>query len=79
MKNPDALKQQKEEILNRMNQAVQDGNTEEFAKIFVEYSEILQEAVLAEARGLVFQFLIGSLSTKRLGIKYRYVRSFNSL
>ena len=36
-----------------MNQAVQDGNTEEFAKIFVEYSEILQEAVLAEARGLV--------------------------
>lgn len=53
MKNPDALKQQKEEILNRMNQAVQDGNTEEFAKIFVEYSEILQEAVLAEARGLV--------------------------
>ena len=39
----------------------------------------LQEAVLAEARGLVFQFLIGSLSTKRLGIKYRYVRSFNSL
>ena len=38
MKNPDALKQQKE-ILNRMNQAVQDA-TLRVCEDFVEYSEI---------------------------------------
>jgi len=53
MKNLDILNQKKMEILQKINQAVKDGNEEAFALAFNEFSELLQEAVLAEAKGLV--------------------------
>jgi hypothetical protein len=53
MKNLDVLQQQKAEIANKMNQAMKDNNEEAFASAFEEYTNILQEAVLAEAKGLV--------------------------
>jgi len=63
LKNLDLMKQQKAEIFNRINQAIQDGDTEAFQAAFIEYTDILQEAVLAEARGLVAaadnQILVG--------------------
>ena len=53
MKNLDTLQQKKSEILQRINQAVKDGNEEAFAAAFTEFTDLLQEAVMAEARGLV--------------------------
>ena len=53
MKNPDMLVKQKAEIVARINQAMKDGNEEAFATAFTEYTDLLQEAVIAEARGLV--------------------------
>lgn len=53
MKNLDILQQQKAEIIQRINQAVKDGNEESFAQAFTEFTDILQEAVMAEAKGLV--------------------------
>ena len=53
MKNLDVLQQQKAEIANKMNQAMKDNDEKAFASAFEEYTNILQEAVLAEAKGLV--------------------------
>ena len=53
MKNLDTLQQKKTEILAKINQAVKDGNEEAFASAFTEFTDILQEAVMAEARGMV--------------------------
>lgn len=53
MKNLDLLHMKKAEIANRMNEAVKEGNEEAFQQAFNEFTDILQEAVLAEARGLV--------------------------
>ena len=53
MKNLDLLKQQKAEFAAKMKEAVQNNNEEAFAEAFIEYTDILQEAVLAEAKGLV--------------------------
>ena len=53
MKNLDALKQEKAEIVAKLNQAMKDGDEEIFAQAFTQYTDILQEAVLAEARGLI--------------------------
>ncbi len=53
MKNLDVLQQKKAEIANKMNQAMKDNDEQAFAKAFEEYTDILQEAVLAEAKGLV--------------------------
>lgn len=53
MKNIDQLKQQKAEIVSKINQAVKDGDEEAFSEAFLEYTEILQDAVMAEARGMV--------------------------
>lgn len=53
MKNMDLAKQQKEEIVTKINQAMKDGNEEAFAEAFIAYTELLQEAVIAEAKGLV--------------------------
>lgn len=53
MKNLDVLQQQKAEIAIKMNQAMKDNDEEAFALAFEEYTNILQEAVLAEAKGLV--------------------------
>lgn len=53
MKNLDLLQQKKAEIATKMNQAMKDNNEEAFAQAFEEYTNILQEAVMAEARGMV--------------------------
>lgn len=53
MNNPDKLKQQKTEIANKLREAVQGNDEQAFANAFEEYTDILQEAVMAEARGLV--------------------------
>ncbi|HBQ85446.1 MAG TPA: phage major capsid protein, partial [Syntrophomonas sp.] len=53
MRNPDALNQKKAEIMVKMNQAIKDGNEEAFSQAFTEYTDMLQEAVMAEAQGMV--------------------------
>jgi HK97 family phage major capsid protein len=53
MKNLDLLQKQKAEILQKINAAVKSGDEEGFASAFTEFTDILQEAVMAEARGMV--------------------------
>ena len=53
MINLDTLAQKKSEILQRINQAVKDGDEEAFGTAFTEFADTLQEAVMAEARGMV--------------------------
>lgn len=51
--NPDVLALKKAEIMNKLNQAIKDANDEMFQTAFTEYTDMLQEAVLQEARGYV--------------------------
>lgn len=53
MKNFDVLQQKKAEIQNKMAEAIKNDDTEAFAQAFDEFTNLLQEAVLAEAKGLV--------------------------
>lgn len=53
MKNIDALNQKEAEIMVKMNQAIKDGNEEAFSQAFTEYIDMLQEAVMSEAQGMV--------------------------
>ncbi len=53
MKNLDLMQKEKSAILAKINQAVKDGNEEAFGAAFTEFTDMLQEAVMAEARGLV--------------------------
>lgn len=53
MKNLDLLKQKKVEIMQKLNQAIRDGNEEAFAQAFNELSDNIQQAVMEEAKGLV--------------------------
>lgn len=53
MKNLDAIKQEKTAIVKKINEAVKAGDEAAFAAAFTEFTDILQEAVMAEARGLV--------------------------
>lgn len=53
MKNLDTLKQEKKAALQKINDAVKSGDEAAFAAAFTEFTDILQEAVLAEAKGLV--------------------------
>ncbi len=53
MKNLDALQQKKLEIMSKMNQAIKEGNEEVFAQSFADYTDMLQEAVMAEAKGMI--------------------------
>ncbi len=53
MKNLDVLQLKKAEIMNKLNQAMKDGNEEAFSQAFEEYTDLLQEAVMAEAKGMV--------------------------
>lgn len=53
MKNKDLIARQKTEIMTKLNQAIKDGNEEGFQAAFTEYTEMLQAAVLDEARGYV--------------------------
>lgn len=53
MINLDELKQQKTAIFSAMNTAIKDGDEEGFAKSFTEFADTIQQAVMAEAQGLV--------------------------
>lgn len=53
MKNLDTLKQEKTAIFQKINDAVKADDEAAFAAAFTEYTDMLQEAVMAEARGLV--------------------------
>src|SRR5690606_30106024 len=53
MKNLDLLKQQKDQWTQKLQDAVKNGDEAAFAEAFVEYTNVLQEAVLAEARGIL--------------------------
>ena len=53
MFNLDAAKQQKTEIMQKISQAVKDDNTEAFLEAWEDLQKLSQEAVLAEARGIV--------------------------
>ena len=46
MKNLDALKKQKAEVMNRLVQAIKDGNEEAFQQAFDDYTTVLEEACL---------------------------------
>lgn len=53
MKNIDKILEQKAEVMNNLYQAMEEGDEEEFSQAFENYTEMLQEAVMAEAKGLV--------------------------
>lgn len=53
MKNLDVIQQKKAEIQNKMIEAIKNDDTQAFAQAFEEFTNLLQEAVLAEAKGLV--------------------------
>jgi len=53
MKNLDVFQQKKAEIQNKMVEAIKNDDTQAFSEAFEEFTDMLQEAVLAEARGLV--------------------------
>lgn len=53
MKNLDTVQKEKAEILQRINAAVKDGDEEGFSQAFTDFTDLLQEAVMAEAKGLV--------------------------
>ena len=53
MKNLDLLKQKKVEIMSRLNLAMKDGNEENFAQAFTDFTNNIQESVMEEARGLL--------------------------
>jgi len=48
--NPDLNKQKKEEIMQRMNDALKEGSEENFAQVFTEFAENLQQSVIDEAK-----------------------------
>lgn len=53
MKNKDTLQAEKTAILQKLNQAIKEGNEEGFAQAFTEFSMNIQESVMAEAQLMV--------------------------
>jgi len=53
LKNLDLLKQQRAEFAAKIKEAVQNNNEGAFAEAFIEFANAVQEAVIAEAKGLV--------------------------
>lgn len=53
MKNLDILLQQKQDILQRMNQAAKDNKPEEWNSSVVELFDFIEKGVMAEAQGLI--------------------------
>jgi hypothetical protein len=53
MKNLDTLQKEKAQIWQKMQTAMKEGNEEVFAQAFEEWTNFLQEAVLAEAKGMI--------------------------
>jgi len=53
MKSKDTLQAEKTAIMQKLNQAIKDGNEEAFAEAFTEFSMNIQESVMAEAQMMV--------------------------
>lgn len=53
MKNKDLAAEQKAAIMVKLNEAMKEGNDEAFQAAFTEFTDMLQESVLAEAKGIV--------------------------
>lgn len=53
MKNLDVLQKKKAEIQNKIAEAIKNDDTQAFAQAFDEFTSLIQDAVLAEAKGLV--------------------------
>lgn len=53
MKNKDTLQAEKTAILQKLNQAIKDGNEDNFAAAFTDFSMNIQESVMAEAQTMV--------------------------
>lgn len=51
--NPDLIEQKKTEIMQKMNEALKEGDEEGFAQAFTEFADNLQQAVLQEAESMV--------------------------
>lgn len=51
--NPDLIEQRRNEIKQRLNQALKDGNEEDFAQAFTEFTDMIQESIIDEAKGIV--------------------------
>ncbi|HZJ98693.1 MAG TPA: phage major capsid protein, partial [Tissierellaceae bacterium] len=49
--NPDLDQSKKDEIMQKLNESLKEGNEEGFAQTFTEFAEYLQQSVLAEAEG----------------------------
>jgi len=64
MKNADTLQAEKTAILQKLNQAIKDGNEEAFAEAFTEFSMNIQESVMAEAHLMVQAADTGVLASR---------------
>ena len=53
MKNLDLLKEEKTKIQQRLMAAMKDGNEANFQQAFADFTELLEQAVMAEAKGLI--------------------------
>jgi len=53
MPNPDLVNQKKDEIMQKMNGALKEGNEEVFAQAFTEFADHLQQSIIGEARAVV--------------------------
>ncbi len=53
MKNLDLLKEEKTKIQQRLMAAMKDGNEADFQQAFTDFTEMLERAVTAEAKGLI--------------------------
>lgn len=51
--NPDMQAKTKEEFRDKIKQALEDGNTEEFSQAFTDYMAEIEQAVIREAKGIV--------------------------
>lgn len=53
MKNPDLVNQKKNEIMEKLNQALKEGNEEGFAQAFMDFTDHIQQSIIDEAKGIV--------------------------
>lgn len=51
--NPDLENKTKEEFRDRLKQALEKGDTEEFSQAFMDYMSAIEQAILREAKGIV--------------------------
>lgn len=53
MRNPDLIEQKKNEIMQKMNNALTEGDEKQFAETFMEFAKHLEESIIGEAEGVV--------------------------